>query len=210
MGEGLWWAAAAVYGVLAASEAVRPRPRYGVRRWATAFPLAMLTLSGLTLPLPSAVHTAMHVLVWVSPAVWLLAAAGAVRLSFAGGGPRAGQAPAVTGRGATAGAGRRDGGTAGRRDGGTMAAGGLRRKRVSGMKCFDCARADEAVDAVGICHHCGVGVCLRHCHVGLEPGHRLSGVGQSTLARPARVLVCLTCHSALVPSYAAEARGHAR
>ncbi|MEU9504402.1 DUF2180 family protein [Streptomyces sp. NPDC048196] len=48
-------------------------------------------------------------------------------------------------------------------------------------KCYDCAASDEVVDAVAICHHCGVGVCLRHCHVAREPGHRLAGVGQSTL-----------------------------
>ncbi|MFG2396697.1 DUF2180 family protein [Streptomyces lydicus] len=64
------------------------------------------------------------------------------------------------------------------------------------MKCYDCAWADKAVDAVGICHHCGAGVCAQHCHVALEPGHRLAGVGQTTFPRPARELICLTCHFA--------------
>ncbi|MFB7633921.1 DUF2180 family protein [Streptomyces sp. NPDC056149] len=63
------------------------------------------------------------------------------------------------------------------------------------MKCYDCAQAGEFADAVGVCHHCGAGVCLQHCHVALEPGHRLAGVGQSTLSRPAREVTCLTCHA---------------
>ncbi|WP_107068068.1 DUF2180 family protein [Streptomyces sp. CT34] len=78
------------------------------------------------------------------------------------------------------------------------------------MKCFDCAWAEEVVDAVGVCHHCGVGVCMRHCHVALEPGHHLAGVGQSTLSRPARELTCLTCHFAMTPAYSAETKGGAR
>ncbi|MYT28555.1 DUF2180 family protein [Streptomyces sp. SID8354] len=74
------------------------------------------------------------------------------------------------------------------------------------MKCFDCAWAEQVVDAVGVCHHCGVGVCLRHCHVALEPGHRIAGVGQSTLSRPARELTCLTCHFAMAPTPQAEVK----
>ncbi|MFI1198186.1 DUF2180 family protein [Streptomyces sp. NPDC020883] len=40
---------------------------------------------------------------------------------------------------------------------------------MSLLKCFDCAWAEQVVDAVGVCHHCGVGVCLRHCHVAWSP-----------------------------------------
>jgi hypothetical protein len=30
------------------------------------------------------------------------------------------------------------------------------------MNCFECARVDDAVAAVSICRHCGVGLCLDH------------------------------------------------
>ena len=30
------------------------------------------------------------------------------------------------------------------------------------MNCFECAKADDAVPAVGICQHCGVGLCPDH------------------------------------------------
>ena len=30
------------------------------------------------------------------------------------------------------------------------------------MNCFECAKASDAVPAVGVCHHCGVGLCLDH------------------------------------------------
>ncbi|MGZ4380873.1 MAG: DUF2180 family protein [Gaiellaceae bacterium] len=30
------------------------------------------------------------------------------------------------------------------------------------MNCFECTKAHDAVPAVGVCHHCGVGLCLDH------------------------------------------------
>ena len=30
------------------------------------------------------------------------------------------------------------------------------------MNCFECAKASDAVPALGICQHCGVGLCLDH------------------------------------------------
>ena len=30
------------------------------------------------------------------------------------------------------------------------------------MNCFECAKANDTVPAVGICHHCNVGLCLDH------------------------------------------------
>ncbi len=30
------------------------------------------------------------------------------------------------------------------------------------MNCFECAKANDAVPAVGLCQHCGVGLCLDH------------------------------------------------
>ena len=30
------------------------------------------------------------------------------------------------------------------------------------MNCFECAQANDTVVAVGVCRHCGVGLCLDH------------------------------------------------
>jgi len=30
------------------------------------------------------------------------------------------------------------------------------------MNCFECAKANDTVPAVGLCRHCGVGLCLDH------------------------------------------------
>ena len=30
------------------------------------------------------------------------------------------------------------------------------------MNCFECAKANDAVPAVAMCKHCGVGLCLDH------------------------------------------------
>ena len=30
------------------------------------------------------------------------------------------------------------------------------------MNCFECAKVSDTVAAVGVCDHCGVGLCLDH------------------------------------------------
>jgi hypothetical protein len=30
------------------------------------------------------------------------------------------------------------------------------------MNCFECAKVNDSVPAVGLCRHCGVGLCLDH------------------------------------------------
>ena len=30
------------------------------------------------------------------------------------------------------------------------------------MNCFECAKVNDTVPAVGVCQHCGVGLCLDH------------------------------------------------
>jgi hypothetical protein len=30
------------------------------------------------------------------------------------------------------------------------------------MNCFECAKASDSIPAVGVCRHCGVGLCLDH------------------------------------------------
>ncbi len=30
------------------------------------------------------------------------------------------------------------------------------------MNCYECAKVNRPVAAVGVCRHCGVGLCLQH------------------------------------------------
>ncbi|MFG3290987.1 tellurite resistance/C4-dicarboxylate transporter family protein [Streptomyces sp. NPDC048179] len=68
------------YAVLLVAEAVRPRPRYDVRRWATVFPMGMTAVAMLSteaaLDIPWLKGPG-QVLVWVAVAAWLTVAAGA-------------------------------------------------------------------------------------------------------------------------------------
>ena len=41
------------------------------------------------------------------------------------------------------------------------------------MNCFECAKVNDSVAAVGICRHCGVGLCLDHVIEAHE--HRIGG-----------------------------------
>lgn len=41
------------------------------------------------------------------------------------------------------------------------------------MNCFECAKANDAVAAVGLCQHCSVGLCLDHLVEARE--HRVGG-----------------------------------
>jgi hypothetical protein len=41
------------------------------------------------------------------------------------------------------------------------------------MNCFECAKANAAVPAVGVCKHCGVGLCLDH--LAEARGYRVGG-----------------------------------
>ncbi|RSS73998.1 hypothetical protein EF918_25125 [Streptomyces sp. WAC06614] len=70
------------YAVLAVAEAVRPRPRYDVARWATAFPMAMTAVAalsvGATVQVPWLV-TLGRVLLAAAAVAWLLTAYGAAR-----------------------------------------------------------------------------------------------------------------------------------
>lgn len=70
------------YCVLAAAEAVWPRPRYDVLRWAAVFPMGMTAVAALSVA--AAVDVTWlkglgQVLLWISVLAWLVVAAGAVR-----------------------------------------------------------------------------------------------------------------------------------
>lgn len=68
------------YAVLLVAEALRPRPRYDVRRWATVFPMGMTSAATLSVAAAldvSWLRTPGQVLLWIAVAAWLAVAAGA-------------------------------------------------------------------------------------------------------------------------------------
>ncbi|RZU44017.1 tellurite resistance protein TehA-like permease [Streptomyces sp. BK022] len=90
----------ACYAVLVLAELARPRPRYGLLRWATVFSMGMTAAAALAVSAALDVSWLSgpgKVLVWVAVAVWLAAAAGAALAVRAGHrGSREAGAPDVT------------------------------------------------------------------------------------------------------------------
>lgn len=75
------------YAVLLVAEALKPRPRYEVRRWSTVFPMGMSAAATLSVAAAldvSWLRTPGQVLLWVAVAAWLAVAAGAVASARAG------------------------------------------------------------------------------------------------------------------------------
>ncbi|UXY29410.1 tellurite resistance/C4-dicarboxylate transporter family protein [Streptomyces sp. HUAS TT20] len=75
------------YVVLLTSEVVRPRLRFDVRRWSTVFPMGMTATAALSVAAALGIPWLEGLgrgLVWISVAVWLAVAAGAVRSAGAG------------------------------------------------------------------------------------------------------------------------------
>ncbi|MGW1773949.1 tellurite resistance/C4-dicarboxylate transporter family protein [Streptomyces sp. NPDC002104] len=63
------------YAVLLAAEAVRPRPRYDIRRWSSVFPLGMTATACLSAAAPTGVEWLRPlgaVLLWVAVGAWVL------------------------------------------------------------------------------------------------------------------------------------------
>ena len=52
------------------------------------------------------------------------------------------------------------------------------------MNCFECAKKHESVPAVGVCHHCGVALCLDHLEraMSFRVGGTLYGCPHETAA----------------------------
>lgn len=70
------------------------------------------------------------------------------------------------------------------------------------MKCYECARAGERAgerqDAIGVCHHCSVGVCDRHACVVDDPVTMNLVINRAVvLPLKARLLLCKVCLAAL-------------
>ena len=66
------------------------------------------------------------------------------------------------------------------------------------MQCYECSQAGAAKQAVGICHHCSVGLCGDHARIEIDPVTTLAPVFQTqVLPKKARLLLCETCQVAL-------------
>ena len=60
------------------------------------------------------------------------------------------------------------------------------------MNCFECAKVNDTVPAVGVCQHCGVGLCLDHLAEARDyrVGGTLYGCGH-TMPRVKTLAACL-------------------
>ena len=66
------------------------------------------------------------------------------------------------------------------------------------MKCFECSMIGQAVDAIGICHHCSVGLCSEHGVLADDPILVHEPIARVVaLPKKARELLCQTCLEAL-------------
>jgi hypothetical protein len=66
------------------------------------------------------------------------------------------------------------------------------------MRCYDCHMAGRKADAIGVCHHCSVGLCMDHGTVVIDPILMQEPVMKTVaLPKKARELLCQTCLEAL-------------
>lgn len=66
------------------------------------------------------------------------------------------------------------------------------------MCCYDCSKAGQRQDAVGICHHCSAGICKEHVAIVDDPVTMTVLVERKIILRlKARLLFCKTCLKAL-------------
>ena len=66
------------------------------------------------------------------------------------------------------------------------------------MCCYECLQAGDRQEAVGICHHCSVGVCQRHSSVVTDPVTMTMLINRTVvLPKKARLLLCNICLAAL-------------
>lgn len=69
------------------------------------------------------------------------------------------------------------------------------------MHCYECSQSDVTRDAVGFCHHCSAALCAEHACVIRDPVTTVYPLMRPTsLPKPARLLLCSTCKTALEQS----------
>lgn len=66
------------------------------------------------------------------------------------------------------------------------------------MNCHDCYIQGRDAEAVGICHHCSVGLCQHHGVLLADPVFVQEAITKTTaLPKQARQFLCQTCLDAL-------------
>ena len=66
------------------------------------------------------------------------------------------------------------------------------------MYCYECSQADTQQKAIGICHHCSVGLCQQHALMITDPVTMTALINRTVvLPKKARLLLCATCLTAL-------------
>ncbi len=66
------------------------------------------------------------------------------------------------------------------------------------MRCFDCSAPGERSEAIGVCHHCSVGLCADHGAIVSDPILAHESIAKViALPKKARELLCRTCLDAL-------------
>lgn len=69
------------------------------------------------------------------------------------------------------------------------------------MNCYECSQGGIATEAIGLCHHCSVGLCGEHATMVPDPVTVMYPVAKTVvLPRKARVLLCAVCKAALEQS----------
>ena len=73
------------------------------------------------------------------------------------------------------------------------------------MKCYDCSLLGDGNEAIGVCHHCSVGLCAGHGTIVADPVLVHEAVAKVLeLPKKARELLCQTCLDALSQRHQSE------
>ena len=66
------------------------------------------------------------------------------------------------------------------------------------MCCYECSQVGDRKEAIGICHHCSVGVCQHHSSVVTDFVTKNQVINRTVvLPVRARLLLCHVCQAAL-------------
>jgi hypothetical protein len=73
------------------------------------------------------------------------------------------------------------------------------------MRCYDCSIQGDRNEAIGVCHHCSVGLCVEHGALVSDPILVHEPIAKVVaLPKKARELLCRTCLDALRQRQALE------
>jgi hypothetical protein len=66
------------------------------------------------------------------------------------------------------------------------------------MLCYECSQSGADLEAIGLCHHCSVGLCQQHASMITDPVTMTALINRTVvLPKKARLLLCSTCLAAL-------------